>query len=56
MKQVLHKHHIIPRHAGGADNPENLVWLTIEEHANAHRLLYEQYNRFSKSISINLRK
>lgn len=45
MKQVLHQHHIIPRHAGGTDDPANLVYLTIEEHANAHRLLYEQYNR-----------
>ena len=45
MKQVLHQHHIIPRHAGGTDDPSNLVYLTIEEHANAHRLLYEQYNR-----------
>jgi hypothetical protein len=45
MKQVLHKHHIIPRHAGGTDDPTNLVKLTIEEHANAHKLLYEQYNR-----------
>jgi hypothetical protein len=45
MKQVLHQHHIIPRHAGGTDDPANLVYLTIEEHANAHRILYEQYNR-----------
>lgn len=45
MKQVLHKHHIIPRHAGGTDDPANLVDLTIEEHAEAHRLLYEKYNR-----------
>lgn len=45
MKQVLHKHHIIPRHAGGTDDQSNLVELTIEEHAEAHRLLYEQYNR-----------
>jgi hypothetical protein len=45
MKQVLHKHHIIPRHAGGTDDPSNLVELTIEEHAEAHRILYEQYNR-----------
>ena len=45
MKQVLHQHHIIPRHAGGTDDPTNLVYLTIEEHANAHRALYEQYSR-----------
>jgi len=45
MKQVLHKHHIIPRHAGGTDHPNNLVYLNIEEHAEAHRLLYETYSR-----------
>ncbi len=45
MKQVLHKHHIIPRHAGGSDDSSNLIELTIEEHAEAHRLLYEQYGR-----------
>ena len=45
MKQVLHRHHIIPKHAGGSDDAENLIFLTIEEHANAHRMLYEQYRR-----------
>jgi hypothetical protein len=45
MKQVLHKHHIIPRHAGGTDDPSNIVELTIEEHAEAHRILYEAYGR-----------
>lgn len=28
---------------GGTDNPSNLVELTVEEHAEAHRLLYEEY-------------
>ena len=28
---------------GGTDDPSNLVELTIEEHADAHRLLYEQH-------------
>lgn len=42
---MKHKHHIIPRHAGGTDDPSNLIELTVEEHANAHRLLYEQYGR-----------
>ena len=38
-------HHIIPKHMGGTDNPSNLIELTIEEHAEAHRLLYEKYGR-----------
>jgi hypothetical protein len=27
---------------GGLDNPENLVELTVEEHANAHKKLWEE--------------
>lgn len=42
---MKHLHHIIPKHCGGTDNPENLVELTIEEHAEAHQKLYEQYGR-----------
>lgn len=42
---IKHKHHIIPRHAGGTDDPSNLIQLTIEEHAEAHRILYEKYGR-----------
>lgn len=44
-KHILHKHHIIPKHMGGTDDPINLIELTVEEHAEAHRLLYEQYGR-----------
>lgn len=40
-----HKHHIIPRHMGGSDDPSNLVELTIEEHAEAHRLLWEEHGK-----------
>jgi hypothetical protein len=43
---IYHVHHIIPRHLGGTDDPSNLVKLTIEEHAEAHRLLYEQHGRW----------
>ena len=40
---MKHIHHIIPRHMGGTDEPENLIELTVEEHAEAHRKLYEEH-------------
>ena len=40
---IYHKHHIIPRHMGGTDDPSNLVRLTVEEHAEAHKKLYEEH-------------
>lgn len=30
---------------GGSDDPENLIELSIEEHAEAHRILYEKYGK-----------
>lgn len=46
-----HKHHIIPRHMGGTDDPSNLVELTVEEHAEAHRLLYEQHGTWQDLVA-----
>ena len=40
---ATHKHHIIPKHMGGSNDPSNLIELSVEEHAEAHRTLYEQY-------------
>jgi hypothetical protein len=42
---MKHIHHIIPKYMGGTDEPSNLVELTVEEHAEAHRILFEQYGR-----------
>jgi hypothetical protein len=42
-KCMKHIHHIIPRHAGGTDDPSNLIELTVEEHALAHKKLYEEH-------------
>ena len=42
---MIHFHHIVPLHAGGTDEPSNLKPMTISEHAEAHRLLWEQYGR-----------
>jgi len=42
---MLHSHHILPKYAGGTDDPSNKVLLTVEAHATAHRLLWEMYGR-----------
>jgi hypothetical protein len=39
---IYHNHHIIPKHAGGTDDPSNIVRLTVKEHAEEHRKLYEE--------------
>lgn len=38
---IYHKHHIIPKHMGGTNDPSNLVEVTIEEHAAIHKQLWE---------------
>lgn len=40
---IYHIHHIIPRHMGGTDDPSNLISLTVEEHAEAHKKLWEEH-------------
>lgn len=45
MMTMTHKHHRIPRHMGGTDDIENIIELTVEEHAFAHLELYEQYGK-----------
>jgi len=49
--QLLHKHHIVPKHMGGSDNPSNLIELTVEEHAEAHRKLFEQHGHWQDKIA-----
>ena len=39
----LHKHRILPGHMGGLYEPDNVELLTISEHAEAHRLLFENF-------------
>lgn len=48
---ITHKHHIIPKHAGGTDDPNNLVELTIEDHAIAHKVLYWFWKREEDNIA-----
>ena len=40
-----HLHHIVPKQMGGTDDPDNLVELTVAEHAEAHRVLWEEHGK-----------
>nr|YP_002000418.1 putative HNH homing endonuclease [Oedogonium cardiacum]YP_002000460.1 putative HNH homing endonuclease [Oedogonium cardiacum]ABU88179.1 putative site-specific DNA endonuclease [Oedogonium cardiacum]ACC97280.1 putative HNH homing endonuclease [Oedogonium cardiacum]ACC97296.1 putative HNH homing endonuclease [Oedogonium cardiacum] len=42
----LQKHHIIPKHWGGPDESWNIISLSVEDHAYAHKLLFENYNNY----------
>lgn len=42
---MLHRHHIVPKHVGGSDDPSNIIQLTVEDHAIAHKVLYGLWKR-----------
>ena len=45
---MKHKHHIIPKHMGGNDDPSNLIELTVEEQSEETKL--------KRSLSLSGRK
>jgi hypothetical protein len=51
MNIYTHRHHIIPKHQGGSDDPSNLIELTVEDHAIAHRHLWKMYGRWQDKIA-----
>jgi len=48
---LKHKHHIIPKHMGGSDDSSNIVHLTVEEHAEAHKKLYDEFGRWQDLVA-----
>jgi len=36
---------------GGTDNPENIIELSIEDHAEAHRILFERYGHWEDYLA-----
>lgn len=47
----MHKHHIVPKHMGGTDDPKNLIELSVEDHAEAHRKLFVEYGHWQDYIA-----
>jgi len=52
---VVHKHHIVPKHDGGRKIPDsiNLVRLSVDDHIQAHLILYEEFGNFKDLTSAN---
>jgi hypothetical protein len=50
---MKHKHHIIPKYMGGGDEPENIIEVTIEEHAELHLDLYLKYGNWQDWRAFN---
>jgi hypothetical protein len=48
---MKHLHHIVPKHMGGSDDPCNLIELTVDEHAEAHRILWEKHGKKEDKIA-----
>lgn len=47
----MHLHHIVPKHMGGTDDPSNLVELSVEEHAEAHKKLFEKHGKWEDELA-----
>ena len=48
---LSHGHHIIPKHIGGTDDEWNFVFLTVKQHALAHRLLWKMDGRWQDKLA-----
>jgi len=47
----MHNHHKIPKHMGGTDDPSNIETITITEHADRHRVLYETHGHWQDKLA-----
>ena len=54
MKINYHLHHIVPKHAGGTDDPSNLVKVNKAMHAFMHRLRYQETGDYYDCCAANL--
>ena len=54
MKINYHLHHIVPTHAGGTDDPSNLVKVNRAMHQFMHRLRYSETGDYFDCCAANL--
>jgi hypothetical protein len=54
MEIHYHTHHVVPTHAGGTDDPSNLVKVNKAMHAFMHRLRYREKGDYYDCCAANL--
>lgn len=52
--EIIHTHHIIPRHYKGPNVKWNCVQLSLEDHIYAHKLLYINYGSYYDLAASNM--
>ena len=50
----LHKHHIVPKHAGGCNDESNFTYLSVRQHIIAHFLLWKIHGMINDLRSMNM--
>ena len=54
MADNQHRHWILPIYLGGDYRESNAEWLSPQDHAEAHRLLWEQHGHIKDILPGNL--
>lgn len=56
IQAITEKHHILPIHMGGTDEPSNLIRIAVRDHILAHLLLYLEEGGRGNLLAYSLRK
>lgn len=49
-----HRHHIVPKHAGGTNDSSNITKLQVKEHRLAHFLLFKIYGKYEDELAYKM--
>jgi len=51
LEEVTHRHHIVPRYEQGDNGEDNLVRLSVKDHATAHWLRYKWLGKLQDKVA-----